>query len=387
MYFERIKMAISCAFLLFMLAANAASAQTIPGKPANKWACINITSYGAKSNGADATQAIQNAIDAARARTEKCVYIPTGTFNKGRLRLDGVKLIGDGPGSVLRGGNPGNHQQKVAGSGAGLYDLKLFTVATYRTDDNDAAVFIDMRSNSWVIDNVIIDGANGPGIINYGGYNGRITRNQVLNSKSDGIHNSGGAYNLYIAGNKVRNSGDDMIAVVTYQYQADIAREVLIENNDLADQSWGRGISVVGGEKVTIRNNKIRSSADAGIYLAAETSWQTKGVNNVLVSNNTIDRAPQAYIWHGHSSILAFGDIYDNRYAIQYLAIRNNIITNAPNGAARINVVRGWNIGCQGNTLNGAAITVSNCQGNTGSVTGATITSSLLGGGTVGLPL
>ena len=111
---------------------------------------------------------------------------------------------------------------------------------------------------------------------------------------------SGGAHHIYIAGNKVWNSGDDMIGVVTYQAQPVNTHEILLENNDLSNQPWGRGISVVGGERITIRNNKITKSSDAGVYIAAEDSWNTRGGRNILVTRNRIDQAPHAYAWHGH---------------------------------------------------------------------------------------
>lgn len=370
---------------LLAVVADPAGAQTIPGKPANKSACLNITSYGAKTNGPDATQAIQNAINAAKSRAEKCVYIPAGTYYKGRLALDGgVKLIGDGNKSILHASDPGNHQLRLLGSGGGLYDLELHTYATARTNDNDAAVFIDFGSSNFVLDNIIVEGANGPGILDYGGQYGRITRNRVYNTKADAIHNSGGAHDIYVAGNRVRNPGDDMIAVVTYQYIPNITRNILIENNDVANQPWGRGISVVGGADITVRNNKITASSDAGIYLAGEGSWATYGDSNVLVYNNYLNRTPSAHAAdHGHTSVLVFSD---NGKPMTNLAIRNNTILNAPNGAIRVDVNNPGNIACQGNTLDGAATSANGCSGTINSVTGANVTASLLGGTTVGLP-
>src|SRR5262249_40137655 len=68
-----------------------------------------------------------------------------------------------------------------------------------------------------------------------------------------------------------------------------LSHHILIANNTVSGQYWGRGISVVGGENITIENNSIdRTVHGAGIYLARETSYLTFGVRNILVRNNTI---------------------------------------------------------------------------------------------------
>jgi hypothetical protein len=204
-----------------------------------------------------------------------------------------------------------------------------------------------------------------------------------MNTKSDSIHMSGGAHHIYIAGNAVRNSGDDMIAVVTYAYHPINTYQILIENNDVDYQPWGRGITVVGGEHVTIRNNKVKRSSDAGIYIAAESSWATRGVNNVLVENNTLDQAPDAHPEHGQSSILVYSD---NDFWIDGVALKYNMITNATNGAMRVQPHNVSNISCLGNTYNGTDVSAQNCNGNPGTVSGTSVTPGLMGGTQVAAP-
>ena len=369
--------------LLGVVPVASVAAAPVPGQPGDISKCVSIASKGAVSNGPDATRAIQNAITAAKATVAACVYVPAGTFNMTRIAVDGsVKMIGVGDASILHAPNPANRQIKLAGSSTGLYSLKIRTYGTRRTNDNEA-VWIENGVSNWVVDNVTIDGGNGPGIITYGGYNGRITRNRVLNTKSNSIHLSGGAHHIYVAGNKVRNSGDDNIAVVTYAYHPINTYQVLIENNDVADQPWGRGISVVGGENVTIRNNKITRSADAGVYLAAESSWTTRGVRNVLVKGNRIEDCPYAQPQHGQTSVLVYSD---NNFWTESVLLDGNVITRGRNGPVRVEPHNVRNIACRGNTSDGSAISPANCNGTASSITGTSVTSALLGGGTVGLP-
>jgi parallel beta-helix repeat protein len=354
-----------------------------PGKPADKAACVPIARYGARSNGTDATRAIQRAIDAAKTDGARCVYVPAGTYSISKITIDGgVKMIGDGDASVLHAPNPANRQVKLAGSGAGLYSLKIYTVGKKRTND-DEGVWIEEDATNFVIDDVTIDGGSGPGIITYAGSWGRITNNRVSNTKSDSIHISGGAHHIYIAGNMVRNSGDDMIAVVTYAYHPVNTYEILIENNDVADQPWGRGISVVGGENVTIRNNRISRSSDAGIYIAAESSWATRGVENVVVRGNSISACPDAHEEHGQASILVYSD---NKFRIENVLLDGNAITDTPTEPIRVEPRHTSNIACRGNTEDGKEIAPSDCGGDAESITGSSVTGALLGGDTVPPP-
>ena len=346
-----------------------------PGQ-AGQQGARSITEYGAQSNGGDATAAINNAINAAKNRLVKSIHVPSGTFKITGINIDGgVKMIGNRDASVLFAPNPANRQVKLAGSGAGIYSLKILTYGTNRTNDNEG-IWIDYGANNFVIDDVTIDGGNGPGIITYGGNYGRITSNRVMNAKSNSIHMSGGAHHIYIAGDIVRNSGDDMIAVVTYAYHPVNTNQILIANNDVDYQPWGRGVTIVSGENVTIRNNKVKRSSDAGIYIAAKSSWATRGIKNVLVEKNTLDRTPNADPEHGQSSILVYSD---NSFLINGVALKYNKITNAVNGALRVQPRNVSNVSCIGNTLDGAGVSAQNCNGNPGSVSGTSVTPGLLG--------
>ena len=66
-------------------------------------------------------------------------------------------------------------------------------------------------------------------------------------------------------------------------------RNIMITDNDVKGQYWGRGITVVGGENVTIQHNAISDTTHgAGVLLARESGYLSFGVKNVIVRNNTI---------------------------------------------------------------------------------------------------
>ena len=116
-----------------------------------------------------------------------------------------------------------------------------------------------------------------------------IARNVVYRSTFDGIHITTDSSFGAIVGNVVRQTGDDMIAVVSYGFGEPNVGPVVIDDNDVADQYWGRGIAVVGGRDVEIRDNRIaRTPFGAGILIHSETSYESSDVRNVVIENNQI---------------------------------------------------------------------------------------------------
>jgi hypothetical protein len=161
-----------------------------------------------------------------------------------------------------------------------------------------------------------------------------LARNVVYRSPADGIHVTTGSGRGKILGNVVRETGDDMIAVVNYGLGEPTVGNMLIEGNDVSSQYWGRGIAVVGGKDIVIRGNRIaRTPFGAGILIHSETSYETSNVRNVLVENNQItdvqthkpDYNP-ARRWKktGHGAIDVYGQ---GDQEVSQVKIVNNSIT------------------------------------------------------------
>ncbi|OXH88926.1 hypothetical protein CA831_15755, partial [Burkholderia multivorans] len=94
----------------------------------------------------------------------------------------------------------------------------------------------------------------------------------------DGIHVTNGSTDVRVQRNTVTGTGDDLIAVVSYQSDGRLSGNVLIDGNSVSGNPWGRGISVVGGRSVTISNNTVVGvEKAAGILVAQEDSWHTYG--------------------------------------------------------------------------------------------------------------
>ena len=81
-----------------------------------------------------------------------------------------------------------------------------------------------------------------------------------------------------------------MIALVSYGKGEPQVRNILVEGNDIAGSYWGSGIAVAGGRDITIRHNTIsQTPVHAGIRLAAEKSYSTSDVENILIDGNDIE--------------------------------------------------------------------------------------------------
>lgn len=364
---------VAASALLFLLSVVSFSA-ALGGDEA-----INIVDYGARpEKNFDSTEAITKALAAAK-EAGRVVYIPEGTWEYRKLTIDSVRLKGAGSDkTTLFAPDPKKQMIVLKGDKPAIENIRVSTVPTRRDSENDAVQAND--ADGFEISHIEIDGANAAGIMIYA-KNGRVTNNLVRNTKSDSIHVSNHSSDIYIAGNVVRNSGDDCIAVVSYQVQKEMCRNIMIENNDVADQYWGRGITVVGGENVTIRNNRVANTSGAGIYIASESSYQTFGVDNVLVQGNTVVNCPGLYrlfpdFLQGGIEVFSSTEL-----PVQNVLIENNKVENSPSNPVRIHgLVKSIFV------RNNSFPAPESAESEGGNVTGSTISSSILGGAPVALP-
>jgi Pectate lyase superfamily protein/Chitobiase/beta-hexosaminidase C-terminal domain len=355
---------------------------------------LSITSYGAVSGGPDATNAIKAAIQAAQAQS-KAVLVPPGTYSHGKFTLAGVSMYGAGRSSILVGKSDTNSQITISGGGVTLSNLTSQFPST-RRDSKNWNIFVNQGAHNFRIDSVVVNGGNAGGIINYHSSNGLITNNTVENTLADGIYTTSGSNAIIVAHNTVRNAGDDDISNVSY---ADDSLGVVHNNldidNDVANNSNGRGISVVGGQNITIQDNSIaNTTCCAGIYLADEPSYNTLPVRNIVVTGNYLTgnsgrtNHPAILVYAGQgtvSEVLIKGNSV-NKSVHDAMGVRSvggqvsniSFIENALEGPAEGSITgTGNNIYCSANTLHGAPVTSSTCNGqNNFPVTGSSLTYS-----------
>ena len=332
---------------------------------------MDVRNFGAvPDDSRDDAAAIQLALNSLTAG--QWLVFPAGTYlHSSRLVVATARVVLWSEGATLQATNPLDQAIELAADGAAIYNFTLTAVTgdrLYAPSHSRIAIYGGIARGAPLRDNVIQGnrivngGARGSALANSSSSSGiyveyadnfLVAGNEVRRSLSDGIHITGGARNGRVLFNTVRESGDDLIGLVSYMGDRDwmretaalltgtlaamrdrqLVRDVLVAHNDVAGNYWGRGITVVGGADITISNNRVSQTAiGAGILLARDASFVTWGVNNVLVQDNTISQVqtlPAAYTpvgWDasvprtGHGAVEIYGFVFDDERTFADLA-------------------------------------------------------------------
>jgi parallel beta-helix repeat protein len=294
---------------------------------------VNITDYGAKGDGVtDNYAAITGAIAAAKSQG-KAVFVPAGTFAyNGVIKIDSLTLYGEGDTSVLYSLNWDRSAIFMYGNNVAVKNLKLTGVTAPSRQAHWEATRISIFSaTNFVVDHVTIEGSGAAGIQTAKAVNGgRITNNVVKNTLSDGIHMTDRASNIVVENNYVEGTGDDGIAVVSYQADGGYVSNITARNNTVKNIKWGRLMSVVGGKNVLYENNYLDTNLAkfACVYIAQELSYATYAAHDVMVRNNTIKNCGGSTT--GHAAIMIYSDGYEPNTNITFT--RNDIVQNGQIG-------------------------------------------------------
>ncbi|WP_256972840.1 right-handed parallel beta-helix repeat-containing protein [Saccharibacillus sp. O23] len=321
---------------------NEETAQTAPVEIPQ--GALSIVEGGATPNDdTDDLAAIQATLDRA-AEQKQAVYIPPGNYRlSGILVVKGVKLLGDGADqAILTSTAPDNGSIDVEGDGAVLAGFAHVYEKTVERGNgaNDKNSITVRGATNFTIQALQITKSSTAGIfVGDESSNGIIKDNKLTGTGADGIHITNGSTGISIENNSVREAGDDTIAVVSYEENPKVTSDITIRGNDVGYGSKARGISVVGGENVTIENNKIRDTEMAGIYISVEKEWDTRNVKNVVVNENTIEHTGTRVAGE-HPNIL----VYASQGNIDEVKFNGNTIADSVHGGIGV-----WGSGQIGN--------------------------------------
>jgi hypothetical protein len=291
-------------------------------RPAAHSISITAAPYSAAPAPADATAAIQKALDdaakMASPTTPVDVLVPAGTFDYSAVLRVGadvrLRRFPESSGGLLQATDPSNGAVHLAGDRSGALFLSLNLAATTRLSaaqqsgiwvgtDNSSLPFVH---DVLVVGNDVAQSASAH-VFGYAEEGGLWAFNYAHAGYSDAFHHTAGSRYCQIIGNRAQTSstrGDDLYAFVSYQADGDVVHHCS------AIANWGRdgaarGLSVVGGAFVFLDHNDIDRTQWAGVYLAQENSYKTYGASDVTVSNNAI---AHANLGGSHDGLLAYSD-------------------------------------------------------------------------------
>lgn len=126
---------------------------------------------------------------------------------------------------------------------------------------------------------------------------GRVSGTYMKGCWKDGIHITGTSRSIGVFDTHCRDGGDDVVAVVGYNdggAGAGQPQDITISGTVIDGSKSARGISIVGGKRVTIDGFSVSNTYGAGVYVAGDNSVSSYNAVDVVVSNGTIYRCGRA---------------------------------------------------------------------------------------------
>lgn len=258
---------------------------------------VSPMDYGAVGDGvADDTAALQAALDALVPGS--MLWIPEGSTFR---HTDDLSVVGI-DNIVITGGGTIAHDSDVTNTCALrvencndvlVENLILTSTATTRRYGDEHRLFLRGCTRIDVRD-ITINGAAAGGLHFDDCHYFTADRISVSHSLADSVHCTHASSYGTISNITSDYSGDDGVAIVSYdQPGRTVCHHIDVSNVLVTNQIWGRGVSIVGGEDITMDNVFINGSCMAGVYIACESEFTTFGVARVRLTNFTLRNTMQ----------------------------------------------------------------------------------------------
>jgi hypothetical protein len=350
--------------------------------PAPRTLDITAAPYGAKVSPADATKAIQAALNDAKTLANPNhpvdVVVPPGTYSYSAVLLVGADVRLRGTGGVLQATQPAQAAVHLSGDRSGALFLKLTSPATSRgSTPNASGIWVGAGSASGTIvhDTLVIGNdvsrSMGAHILALREIGGLWAFNNAHDGYADTFHHTAGSSFCQVVANRASGTataGDDLYAFVGYAGDGNPVHLCSCLANEGHD-GHARGLSAIGAGFIDFEENTITRTRDAGIYIARESGYATYGSFDVTVTGNNIQDANMV---GAHDGLLAYADYpTDSNPSTTFGLVPNEIRNLSVGDNSFVDIAPGMG--------NGYGIEVrSSCQ--TGTVTGNTVTHAAVPG-------
>jgi hypothetical protein len=255
----------------------------------------------------DDTRALQRALDGLHPGDT--LVLPEGrSFVHSdvlRVRVPGVRLTGGGS---LVAVEEARSSVVVEADDVVVDGITLAMRGTSRRWDAYEQMKLRVAGHTGVVvRRVTIEGAAAAGVyVGPGAAEFLVEDVRVQDTRADGVHVTGGSHDGVVRGVVAAGTGDDGVAVVSYLADGTPVRRVHVQDVTVRDNTWGRGISVVGGEQVTIEDALVERTSAAGLYIASEGApYDTYAPREVVVRRVRIEGGNQDPSV-GHGAVLVY---------------------------------------------------------------------------------
>lgn len=238
----------------------------------------------------DSTAVLQDVFSNLKAGSTLTLASKT-FYHSGVLQITVSGLTINGNGATLQATNDATSAVEVLADHVTMSNLTLganLTGPRYYANEQHKLL---IEGNYDSISNVTINGAAGAGVYVLGAGWFNLTGITVNNSRADGISMTGGAHDGVVNNPVTNNTGDDGVSVVSYVADGTICSNITINNPIVNGTTWGRGVTVVGGQNITYNNIKVSNTNGAGVYVASEPSYNTIGVSNIIINGGSVTGA------------------------------------------------------------------------------------------------
>lgn len=280
-----------------------------PPQPAVDSTVVSVHSFGAVGDGrTDDTAALQRAFD--QAPSGATLQLPAGAvfLHSDVLHLRRAGLHVTGPGE-LRAIREARSSIWIEADDVTLDGGLRLTMSgtTKRWDAWEQMRIRVMPVRGTVLRQISIDGSAAAGIYLGGASNFTLDQVSVAHTRADGIHMTGGSHDGQVLSPTVTDTGDDGVAVVSYGQDGAAVHDITVRSPTVLGTNGGRGISVVGGERITYTDIDVERSSAAAVYIASEGApWFSAAPRQILVAGGTIRGAnTDKGIDHGAVLVLA----------------------------------------------------------------------------------
>lgn len=278
---------------------------------------VSIKELGAQGNNIVETAVLQKIFKSVKGN----VLLPEGVYVHDDVIVMQDNTVLDGTGEFRDVG--GVQTAIVMGNNCVVKNIKLTSTAKTRRSNMESSSILVYGKKKCLIENVTIDGSASAGIMVVNSSNVNIVGCTVRNTLADGIHITGGSNNVYVSSNTCEETGDDAYAVVSYQKDRNLCKNIRVASN-YSYHSKSRGIAVVGGMNIEIINNQVLECKNAGVYIAQESAFNTYGSENISVLSNRIISANQ------YNPVVQYAGIHiasdNDNFPCRNITIQSNMV-------------------------------------------------------------